>query len=362
MAKKEFPAVSVIIPMYNAEKYIVECLESLFKQTLKNFEVIVADDGSTDNSVAVVENMFQKFSKSGGTFYTVKLNQNTGSPGIPRNVAMDFAKGKYILFLDSDDFLDETALEDFYNVAEEFDADVVHAEKCFKYKEIDGKFVDEIYLLESTAATEKPTLETFDIAKRITDYAGKKYSTFVWHKLFRREFLIENNIKFPNIATSEDFIFSVMCLSYAKNYVRIPFIGYHYRKHSDSVTGTPSTVEKYSCDLIEGVHFLYSFMQSQKFFVENPKYQYFVLDFFNQLFSDLIFRHIFFNMNLEPPEVYDFYCKNIFSLNPQKNIPLTAYLFVSTNIYKMLVQQQAEENLQLKKLLIEVKKLMEAGE
>lgn len=337
--------------MYNAEKYIGECFDSLLNQTLKNFEVLLIDDCSTDNSVAVAQNMIQRFSDNGNVLSIAKLNKNSGCPGIPRNVAMNFAKGKYIYFLDSDDFLDATVLEDFYKVAEDFNADVVHAEKCFKYKEIDGKFADELFYLESTAATEKPTLETFNLNKRITDFVEKKYTTLIWNKFYRRDFLLENKINFPAITMSEDFIFSVMCLSCAKNYVRVPFVGYHYRKHNNSETATPSTIEKTSLNLIEGFNFLRGFMQSQKFFIENPNYQYLVLDVLYLMFADLISRHIFFNMDCEPGEVYDFYCKKIFSLSPQKNIPLTAYLFVSTNIYKMLAQQQATEISQLKKLL-----------
>ncbi len=344
-------AVSVIIPMYNAEKYIGECLESLLNQTLKNFEVIVIDDCSTDNSFSIAENFISEFESENQLLLVAKITPNSGCPGFPRNAAMNLAKGKYIFFLDSDDFLDATALEDFYNVAEEFDADVVHAEKCFEYREIDGKFVNKPLILESEAASEKPTLETFDLAKRMTDFVGRQYNSMVWSKFFRREFLIENSITFPIITVSEDFIFSAMCLSCAKNYVRVPFIGYHYRQHADSGTALPGTVKESSLNLIEGVDFFYKFMQKQKFFVDNPKYQYAVLDVFSQMSADLIFKHTFFNMNLEPDELYDFYCKNIFSLNPQKNIPLTAYLFVSTNIYKLLVKRQAAEIAALKHLL-----------
>ena len=118
MSKKENPLVSVIIPMYNAEEYIEECLQNLLNQTLKNFEVIVVDDCSTDKSLEVAEKMIPAFNEKNLKLVTLTLSQNSGCPGIPRNVAMEHAKGKYIYFMDSDDFLDETALEDFYKVAE----------------------------------------------------------------------------------------------------------------------------------------------------------------------------------------------------------------------------------------------------
>lgn len=352
MAEKN-PAVSVIIPMYNTEKYIAECLESLLNQTLKNFEVIVADDCSTDNSLAIAENMIPAFEKKGLKLFIFTLTKNSACPGVPRNFAIDFAKGKYIYFVDSDDFLTVDALEYFYNVAEEFTADVVHAEKCFEYKEIDGKFTSNIYSMETFENTKTPTLETADIKKRITDFVEKKYSQMVWSKFFRREFLIENAIKFSNITITEDYIFSAMCLACAKKYVRVPSVGYYYRKRADSQTSAPGHSTTISLDLIEGIYFMDNFMQNQKFFIENPSCRYLLIDYFYQIFAKQISKHIFFTLDLDPGEIYSFYNEKVFALNPQKNIPLTTYLFVSSNIYKMLVNHQAAEIAELKKLLQE---------
>lgn len=351
MENEEIYTVSVIIPMYNTEKYIEECLTSLVNQTLKNFEVIVVDDCSTDNSLAVAKKTIPLFATQNIKFSIITFSKNSGCPGIPRNVAIDFAKGKYVYFLDSDDFLDETALEDFYKVAEEFVADIVHAQKSFKYAEINGKFENQLINLDKGKFVENPTLETFDIDERIKNFVEKNYNTLMWNKFFRREFLLENNIKFPAITVSEDFIFSLMCLTCAKNYVRIPFIGHHYRKRTGSMTNSSATTATASLNLVEGVYVLDSFMKRQKFFIDNPKYRYLIIDAFNQILSDLIFKHIFFEMDLEAADIYAFYCKDIFTVNPQKNIPLTAYLFTSTNIYKMLVKQQAEEIVRLKKIL-----------
>ena len=354
---QEIPAVSVVIPMYNTENYISECLESLLNQTLQNFEVIVADDCSTDNSVAVAEKMTSAFAAKNLKLSIIKLKQNSGCPGIPRNIALDFAKGKYIYFLDSDDFLDETALEDFYKVAEKFSADVVHAQKSFRYKEINGKFEDNLLNLDLDEILEIPTLETFDIAQRVTNFVGKKYSTLMCNKFFRREFLTENDIKIPAIRFSEDCIFSLMCVTCAKNYVRIPFIGHHYRIRPGSITCSPDTTLTASLNLIEGIYCLDNFMKKQIFFSENPHFRYSILDYFNQAISMLISEHIFLKQNLDPAEVYSFYSDEIFTLNPEKNIPLTAYLFVSTNIYKLFIKQQNAEIENLKKLLIKLNNL-----
>ena len=92
-------------------------------------------------------------------------------------------------------------------------------------------------------------------------------------------------------------------------------------------------------------------MQKQNFFIENPTCRYLLINFFYQLFAEKISKHIFYNKNWEPAETYDFYYKNIFNLNPQKNISLTAYLFVSMNVCKIWLKQQSEEIAQLKKVL-----------
>ena len=94
-----------------------------------------------------------------------------------------------------------------------------------------------------------------------------------------------------------------------------------------------------------------NFLKGQKFFIENPNYRYLIINFFNQSFSNLISKHVFFNMDLDTAEVYDFYRNRVFSVNPQKNISLTAYFFVSMNIYKILAKQQAEEIERLKTLI-----------
>ena len=351
MAEEKIPAVSVIIPMYNTEKYITECLNSLLNQTLENIEVIVVDDCSTDNSLAVAETFIPAFESKNKKLLTITLTQNSGCPGIPRNIALDYATGKYIYFLDSDDFLSEDALEIFYNAAEEFNADVVDAQMTLEYKKVDDKYETVANIMKNTARINQPMLETFDIAQRIDDVMNLKYLNTVWSKFFRRDFLIDNNIKFPAMTITEDLVFTFQYIVLAKNYLRIPFIGYFYRNYHGSTSHISHDIRISSLDLIEGIHCLDSFMKGQKFFIENPKYQYLIIDFFNQKFSDVIFNDIFFGMNLDAEEFYALFSKEIFTLNPDKNIPLSAYLFVSTNIYKMLANQQAAEINRLKKIL-----------
>ena len=355
MAKEKNPAISVIIPMYNTEKYIEECLQNLLNQAFKNFEVIVVDDCSTDNSVAVVQKMIPAFDAQNIEITVATNKANSGCPGIPRNFGITIAKGKYVYFMDSDDFLSEDVLENLYNVAENFNADIVDSKIILEYRKIDGKFETVAKIMANSKRIENPTLETFDISKRIEGIINLEYSNSTVTKIFRREFLIDNDIKFPAMSLTEDFIFMFKCMVCAQNYVSIPFIGYFYRIYAESTSHMSRDIKISSLDLIEGIYCLNNFMQEQKFFVENPKYQYRVIDFFNQWFSDVIFKNTFFDKNLSAEEMYNFYRKKVFNLDAEKNIPLTAYLFVSANIYKLLVKNQFEEIAQLKKIIAELK-------
>ena len=108
------PSISVIIPLYNAEKYFGECLDSLLAQTFKNFEVIVVDDCSTDNSLAIAKSYLEKF---GGRLKISRMYVNSGKPSLPRNKGLAVSRGEYIYFMDNDDLITPTAFEELYTLA-----------------------------------------------------------------------------------------------------------------------------------------------------------------------------------------------------------------------------------------------------
>ena len=129
MAKKFIPSISVIIPLYNAEKYIGECLDSILAQTFDDYEIIVVDDCSTDDSCKIVENYMN--GEGQYKIQLVKLSENSGMPSTPRNRGLKISRGEYLFFMDNDDAVTDTAFEELYNVAKKFDADVVHCQKFF---------------------------------------------------------------------------------------------------------------------------------------------------------------------------------------------------------------------------------------
>ena len=172
-------AVSVIIPLYNAEKFIRQTLISVLASKFSDYEVLVVDDCSTDNSVAEVEKLLGHFD---GRLKIFSTDKNSGGAGVPRNVGLKNSSGKYVTFVDNDDMILPNALGDFFDVAEKFHADVVHTEKFFAFNDTgESNFKREELILRKDEAgkpVEVPTLETNDLRERIRRYADGKFFRF----------------------------------------------------------------------------------------------------------------------------------------------------------------------------------------
>ena len=327
------PPISIIVPMYNTEKYIKQCLESVAAQTFKDYELIVVDDCSTDNSVSIVKNMSDQFE---GRLQLIKLNKNNGTPGVPRNKALRNAKGKYIIFLDSDDLFIDTALEELYNIAEQTEADVLHASHFITASDGSEDFTVntpiEVKSWENGKSVTKVTPVTDNLAERINVYCKKGFIWSCWNKFFKRDFLVSNKIEFANNMTySEDMPFCFKSLCLAKNYVRVPNIFYMYRYRQGSIQHRSVTAEQlikmYLAVIIEGTKIFDEFMNNQKFFTDNPEYRYMIIDFFVREHLDY-FEEVY---KKYPVPLIDILVRE--TLNPVfgKNSALISYLFNSTN-------------------------------
>ena len=202
------PAISVIIPMYNAEKYIAECLESILIQTLQNFEVIVVDDCSNDKSTEIVEHYIPKF---GGRLKLFGTEKNSGSGALPRNKGLKLSRGEYIFFVDADDMIIPETLDELYIAAKNFSADVVYTEKYFEA----NSDLSNIYIAGDSA--DKPILGTENLAERVHALINRKFFLTTWSKFVRRDFLIEHEIFFPLFAPAEDDVWTYALIFYAKN-------------------------------------------------------------------------------------------------------------------------------------------------
>ncbi|MBR4905118.1 MAG: glycosyltransferase [Selenomonadaceae bacterium] len=272
-------AVSVIIPMYNAEKFIGECLDSLLLQTFQDFEVIVVDDRSTDNSVAIVRDYSLKFGRRLTLTHTEK---NSGGGGEPRNIGISLSNGQYLLFLDADDFILLTALETLYNAAKEYDADIVYEGTHYVNRPnnnislcrdgLNKKLIKENREDKTELIVDDPN-KNLDRLLLIGD-EGTFYAS--WSKFFRREFLIKNKITFPNLSTAQDVVMVINSHCHAKRLLRIPTPLIFYRNYNTSVTrksrDPQESISYWFFEYINFTKFLHELEEKNEVLAENPEY------------------------------------------------------------------------------------------
>ncbi len=277
--KKYDYAVSVIIPLYNAEKYIAECLDSLLIQTLQDFEVIVVDDCSTDSSVKVVESYAEKFD---GRLRLVHTEKSLSGAGISRNIGMKLARGEFIQFIDADDFILGTALETLYNAATKHTADVVYTSSYYRLNAPNDIFVYRDGFSKDLLRKNKEVKQFFKFDKTqenlnrllLAPGEGEFHSSCT--KLYRRDFLIKNKIFFPTLPHSEDFLFVVNVYCHAKRFLHIPTPLYFYRRYNDSILRKVRPPEEqllhWGSAFVDFIETLYDLEQNNEVLAENPLY------------------------------------------------------------------------------------------
>ena len=346
MTKKTIPAVSIIIPMYNTEKYIGECLDSILAQTFTDFEVIVVDDCSTDNSAAIVESYIPKFDNR---LRLIKSKKNSGVCSVPRNVGVRLARGEYLMFVDSDDAITKTAIEQLYALVKEFNSDVVACEKWFQ-SSADGDMSDKHSLKITSAPTIRfinhPTLISNDMTQRITKLKNFQFIWNVWSKIIRRNFLLENDLEMIN-AIHEDVAYTICLVCSAKNYVIVPNVVNYYRLISNSLShrqqNIPKYIHKHITTLIASFDYVDKFLSKQQFFQQNPELKYQALDVLMREFTNNLLP-IYLQI---PAYVIENFIRAEFE---HSNAPfaLTAYLCNRMNVFNanVLLQQQQIQKLQ----------------
>ena len=269
------PAISVVIPMYNAEEFIGECLDSLLMQTFQDFEVIVVDDCSTDNSVALVESYAPKFD---GRLTLTHTETNSGGGGyVPRNIGLSMASGEYVYFMDADDFIMLNALETLHAAAKEYNADVVYIAAYYWLKDsvkISAKRDVIAEDLRAQGLEDKPTLIVDAPEKILSEIIIRNHHRTPWAKFLRRDLLTENNIVFPKIILGGDVLWSFRVYAHAKRFLRLPTPVYFLRRyHTTSVIKTRRSVTGYNPELnrgfIEWVKTFVALASRIKFFREN---------------------------------------------------------------------------------------------
>ena len=211
------PLVSVIIPVYNAEKYISSTLESLRRQTFREFEVLIIDDGSTDNSTSICN----QYVLEDNRFKLIrKINGGVSSA---RNIGLNQARGKYIYFMDSDDWVENTLLEVCLKPLEELNVDMVVFGMSFDIEK-KGRVINRIIKTypKKILCPEKWKNEFIELYEN-------NYISSMCNKIIKRELLDLYNIRFDEKITNyEDLIFAISCINRCKNIQIISTCFYHY--------------------------------------------------------------------------------------------------------------------------------------
>lgn len=219
--------ISVVVPVYNVEKYLKQCLDSVVNQTFFDFECICINDGSTDNSLSILQEYVNKDKR-----FKIISTENKGIYSA-RNTGIKLSNCEYITFIDSDDWIENNYLEKLYDSITEND-DVVVC--CFKiYKTKDNIFKRDTNFTTINKLYKKLTVQKNKHIKNIFKFTN--FTRAVWGKLYRSSVIKNNNIVFfDNIRSSVDYSFNIIFNMYAKNIVFVKDELYIYRKQIPSIT------------------------------------------------------------------------------------------------------------------------------
>lgn len=232
------PKVSIIVPVYNAEKYLERCILSLKNQTLEDIEIILVDDSSTDSSLELCQKMAEHDSR-----IKVIHKANEGA-GYARNAALNIATGEYIGFLDSDDFAEANMFEVLYNKATEYGSDLVMSGVLF----VDGNMFSQDGDVERKEYFEKDThFDTEESLKKLRmgivgarpeDKDDSRYGMSIWKNLFRTDVIKKNGLLFKSEREilSEDALFMIDFVSVTKKATGIKEAFYNYCRNEVSIS------------------------------------------------------------------------------------------------------------------------------
>lgn len=206
----EKPKVSIIVPAYNTEKYIYKCLLSLISQTLKEIEIIIINDGSTDSTPFIIK----KFSDADGRIKVI--TQTNQKQGAARNRGTEIAKGEYIGFVDSDDWVDLNYFERLYRNASNRDSDIALATNVRIGK---NKFKPRLNL---------QTVDKYTELQDKLDVCQQWKNECPTNKIYRKSYLDANNIQWPEGIYCEDKLFTIKAVYFANAVVTVPDVYYYY--------------------------------------------------------------------------------------------------------------------------------------
>lgn len=218
---QEVPTISIVIPAYNVERYIGKCISSLINQTFTDYEIIAVNDGSTDSTLEILRHFESQY-----PCITVIDQKNSGISQA-RNAGLDLARGEYICFIDSDDFVAPTYLEELYNACKETGAEI---SCCYYY----FRFVENDFLFEYPFRCRGVLSRTEAMNKLLRDV---QIQSLVWNKMYKRSLFTDYDIKFPTMCF-EDMAVANKVFAHANRVVVLDRPLYYYNQHPTSTLAT----------------------------------------------------------------------------------------------------------------------------
>ena len=214
---KKRPLISIIVPVYNRESVLKNCIESILNQTYNNIQIILVDDGSTDNSLSVCQSYVLKDSR------VCVLHQKNSGPAIARNAGLDVAKGKYIMFVDSDDCLHQKCIETMYGAIQQYNVSIAMCEFA-EQNHVLARFLEtRVILMDSKTVLQNGLNE-------------KEKTLYCWAKLWDKEVI--RDVRFKSASFCEDNLFSIEaflnCRTRIASVKNVPL--YYYLNNENSIT------------------------------------------------------------------------------------------------------------------------------
>ena len=223
--------VSVVVPVYNVEKYLTECLDSIINQTLEDIEIICVNDGSTDSSLEILNNYAQKDKR------IIVINKANSGYGNTMNIGINASTGEYIGIIESDDFADKNMFEDLYKTAKENDADIVKSDWYHYWSK--NKF--------SRKNNRISPAKAFKLTNSKQDKSLLRIDPSVWSAIYKRDFLNKYNIRFLETpgASYQDLAFSFKVFALAERVILIDKAYLYYRQ--DNMNSSVKSKTKVYC-------------------------------------------------------------------------------------------------------------------
>ena len=212
------PIVSIVVPAYNGERHIRQCVESVLAQTMPDFELICVNDGSTDGTGSLLDDMAARDDRMR------VIHQENKGEGAARNAGLDVARGRYLAFFDADDFAEPQLLEKVVRRAEETGADVV-AYRVDSYNDETGETLPMPWSLDADAFPANRVSSPGDNPDKLF-YA---FQNWTWNKLFRSSFVQASGLRFHEVQRSADLYFVCCALAQADRVATVDEVLYHYR-------------------------------------------------------------------------------------------------------------------------------------